>query len=148
MITERTICKLLTTLVVLSAGMLALASCSKMDDLSEMPVKKQAGTTIWEEYETYPSFPGGTQALMNYIKENTHWPEGCEESCVQGRVVVSFVIEKDGSITDAKVVKSLDPAFDKEALRVVSGMPKWCPGKFYGKTVRVRYSIPVPFRII
>ena len=93
-----------------------------------------------------PSFPGGTQALMDYLKENTRWPGG-PERCVQGRVVVSFVVEKDGSIAEAKVVKSLDPAFDAEALRVVSMMPKWIPGKFYGEATRVRYCIPIRFKL-
>ena len=94
-----------------------------------------------------PSFPGGTQALMDYLNENTRWP-GSPESCIQGRVVVSFVVEKDGSIGEPKVVKSLDPAFDAEALRVVSMMPKWIPGKFNGKATRVRYCIPIRFKLL
>jgi len=144
----RTICKVLTTIVVISASMLTLASCSKMDDINEPPMQKQAVTKIWCIHEQMPSFPGGTQALLAYLKENTHWPEECEDSCVQGKVVVSFVIEKDGSITEAKVVRSLEPAFDKEALRIVNGMPKWLPGKYYGNAVRVRYCVPINFRTL
>ena len=111
-------------------------------------VKSQKNSTciIHCNYEQMPSFPGGTQALMDYLKENTRWPGG-PESCVQGRVVVSFVVEKDGSIGEPKVVKSLDPAFDAEALRVVSMMPKWIPGKFYGEATRVKYSLPIIFKL-
>lgn len=112
-------------------------------------VKSQKDSTcvIICDYEQMPSFPGGTQALMDYLKENTRWP-GSPESCIQGRVVVSFVVEKDGSIGEPKVVKSLDPAFDAEALRVVSMMPKWRPGKFNGKATRVRYCIPIRFKLL
>lgn len=111
-------------------------------------VKSQKDSTciIHCNYEQMPSFPGGTQALMDYLKENTRWP-GSPESCVQGRVVVSFVVEKDGSISEPKVVKSLDPAFDAEALRVVSMMPKWIPGKFYGEATRVKYCLPIIFKL-
>ena len=111
-------------------------------------VKNQKDSTciIHCNYEQMPSFPGGTQALMDYLKENTRWP-GSPESCVQGRVVVSFVVEKDGSIGEPKVVKSLDPAFDAEALRVVSMMPKWIPGKFYGEATRVKYCLPIIFKL-
>ena len=108
---------------------------------------KDSTCVIICDYEQMPSFPGGTQALMDYLKENTRWP-GSPESCIQGRVVVSFVVEKDGSIGEPKVVKSLDPAFDAEALRVVSMMPKWIPGKFNGKATRMRYCIPIRFKLL
>ena len=97
--------------------------------------------------EQMPSFPGGQQKLMDYLAENIRYPEELAETCVQGRVIVTFVVEKDGSISDVKVAKSLDPLLDKEAVRVVSGMPKWYPGKQNGVAVRVRYVIPVTFRL-
>lgn len=97
--------------------------------------------------EQMPYFPGGTNALFEYLEENIKYPEDCEEVCVQGRVVITFVVEKDGSISDAKVVKSVYPSLDEEALRVVSGMPKWCPGKQNGRSVRTKYTIPVTFRL-
>lgn len=93
---------------------------------------------------TYPSFPGGQEALLQFLKENVQWPD--TESCVQGRVIVSFVVETDGSLSGIKVVKSLDPLFDKEALRVVKSMPKWIPGTQNGQPVRIKYAIPVIFR--
>lgn len=99
------------------------------------------------DYEQQPSFPGGRQALLDYLKENIHWPLGHEEDCIQGRVFVSFVVEKDGSITEAKVVRSLAPAFDAEALRVVASMPKWMPGRRNGKVVRMKYYIPITFKV-
>lgn len=104
----------------------------------------------WEcfiDYEQSPSFPGGRQALLDYLKENTHWPLGCADECIQGRVVVCFVVEKDGSITEAKVLRSLAPAFEAEALRVVASMPKWMPGRLYGKVVRMKYCIPITFKV-
>ena len=97
--------------------------------------------------EQMPSFPGGDRKLMDYLKENIRYPEALAESCVQGRVICTFVIEKDGSISDVKVVKSVDPLLDEEAVRVVSGMPKWIPGKQNGVTYRVKYVIPVTFRL-
>ena len=97
--------------------------------------------------EQMPYFPGGTKALLAYLEENVKYPDDCEEVCVQGRVVITFVVEKDGSISDAKVVKSVYPSLDEEALRVVSGMPKWCPGKLNGQSVRIKYTIPVNFRL-
>ena len=84
---------------------------------------------------------------MEYLAENTRYPKEFEESCIHGRVIVTLVIEKDGSITNVKVVRSLDPRLDEEAVRIVSSMPKWYPGKQNGVTVRVRYIIPVTFRV-
>lgn len=97
--------------------------------------------------EQMPSFPGGDRKLMEYLSENIRYPKECGEICVQGRVIVSFIVEKDGSISNVKVAKSLDPLLDKEAVRVVSGMPKWIPGRQNGVAVRVRYIIPVTFRL-
>ena len=104
-------------------------------------------TEIFGVVEQMPYFPGGTNALVEYMEENIKYPEDCEEVCIQGRVVITFVVEKDGSISDAKVVRSVYPSLDEEALRVVNGMPKWCPGKQNGQSVRTKYTIPVTFRL-
>ena len=96
--------------------------------------------------EVYPKFPGGPEKLFEFIADNLRWP-GDDDSCIQGRVVVSFIVEKDGSLTDVKVVRSLDPSFDKEAVRIVKSMPKWEPGMWNGKPARVDYSIPIRFRL-
>ena len=95
---------------------------------------------------TMPKYPGGTEKMFEFITDNLRWP-GDDDSCIQGRVVVSFIVEKDGILTDVKVEKSLDPAFDKEAVRVVKSMPKWEPGTWRGKPARVHYCIPIKFRL-
>ncbi len=95
--------------------------------------------------EVYPKFPGGTEKMFEFINENLHWPD--TEADVQGRVVVLFTVEKDGSLSDIKVAKSLDSLFDKEAVRVVKSMPKWKPGMDNGEPIRVRSSVPVTFRL-
>lgn len=100
---------------------------------------------VYDVVEQMPSFLGGNEALMKFIKDNITYPD--PEACVQGRVVVKFIVERDGSISHAQIARSLDPIFDKEALRVVNNMPKWIPGKQNGKTVRVSYNVPVSFRM-
>ena len=94
-----------------------------------------------------PSFPGGQGALMQYLANNIKYPVVAQENGVQGRVVVSFVVERDGSITDVQVVRSVDPSLDREAQRVVRNMPRWIPGKQNGQAVRVKYNVPVAFRL-
>lgn len=101
---------------------------------------------IYEVVEQMPSFPGGQSAMMRYINENLRYPEEAEQSDVVGRAVVSFIVEPDGALSDIEITRSLDPAFDRMALLVVQGMPRWVPGKQDGKPVRVRYNIPVSFR--
>lgn len=102
---------------------------------------------IFEVVESNPSFPGGDEALMKWLSKNLKYPASAQDAGIQGRVVVQFVVNKDGSIVEPKVVRNVDPALDKEAIRVVSAMPKWTPGKQRGKTVRVRYTLPVMFRL-
>ena len=110
------------------------------------PVKEEE-TKVFDVVEQMPSFPGGPSALMQYLYSNIKYPVVAEENGVQGRVVCTFVVEKDGSITDVRVVKSVDPSLDKEAVRVVKSMPKWIPGKQNGSAVRVKYTVPVTFRL-
>ena len=108
---------------------------------------KEEETKVFDVVEQMPSFPGGQSALLQYLSSNIKYPVVAEENGVQGRVIVTFVVEKDGSITDVKVVKSVDPSLDKEAQRVVKSMPKWIPGKQNGAAVRVKYTVPVTFRL-
>ena len=110
------------------------------------PVKEEE-TKVFDVVEQMPSFPGGAGALMQYLSSNIKYPVVAEENGVQGRVVCTFVVEKDGSITDVRVIKSVDPSLDKEAMRVVKSMPKWIPGKQNGSAVRVKYTVPVTFRL-
>ena len=93
---------------------------------------------------SYPQFPGGNSALAKFIEDNLRYPEG--ESCAQGRVVIGFWVERDGSLSDFKVVKSIGEPYDDEALRVAKLMPKWVPARTGGKTTVVRYNIPISFK--
>jgi TonB family protein len=97
--------------------------------------------------EQMPVFRGGQTKLMEYLDKNIKYPKELEQDGVQGRVVVNFVVEKNGSISEVKVIKGLHPLLDKEAARVVSSMPKWMPGKQNGTTVRVKYTLPITFKL-
>ena len=92
-------------------------------------------------------FPGGMQELMKFLQTSIRYPKEAQERGLQGRVIVQFVVNKDGSICDEKVVRSVDPQLDAEALRVVRSMPNWTPGKQRGEAVRVRFTIPVSFKL-
>lgn len=118
---------------------------AKQDIVTEQP--KEEETKVFDVVEQMPQFPGGANALFEYLSKNIKYPVVAEENGVQGRVIVTFVVERDGSITDVKVVKSVDPSLDKEAKRVVSGMPHWIPGKQNGSSVRVKYTVPVTFKL-
>ena len=111
------------------------------------PPKQVEENKVFEVVEQMPQFPGGNAALMEYLRSNTHYPVVAAENGVQGRVSISFVVEKDGSITDVQVARPVDPSLDKEAARVVKSMPKWQPGKQNGSFVRVRYIVPVTFKL-
>ena len=102
---------------------------------------------IYIVVEEDPKFPGGIQALADYLRDNIKYPEACRKDSIQGRVFIRFVVEKDGSISGAKVLKGVHELLDAEAMRVISAMPKWKPGKLSGKTVRVQYAIPVNFSL-
>lgn len=102
---------------------------------------------IFQVVEEMPSFPGGMGELMKYLGSNIKYPPVAQENGIQGRVIIQFVVEKDGSVANPQVVKGVDPSLDKEALRVVKSMPKWNPGKQRGKAVRVKYTVPVTFRL-
>ena len=113
----------------------------------EVPAPAPNTNEVFGVVEQMPAFRGGDAALMKYLAENTHYPEEAKEKGVQGRVVVNFVVEKDGSITDVKVVRGVDPLLDEEAVRVVKTMPKWIPGKQSLVPVRVGYVLPVSFKL-
>lgn len=108
---------------------------------------KEEETKVFDVVEEMPSFPGGQAELMKYLHDNIRYPVVAEENGVQGRVILTFVVERNGSITDIKVVKPVDPSLDKEAIRVVKGMPHWIPGKQNGSSVRVKFTLPVIFRL-
>ena len=97
--------------------------------------------------EQMPEFPGGVQGLMQFLYENIRYPEAAQTAGKEGRVVVQFVVEADGTVSSTKVVRSISEDLDAEALRVVNAMPRWTPGKHKGKAVRVKYTLPVTFRL-
>ena len=111
------------------------------------PPKHEEENKVFDVVEQMPSFPGGMGALMSWLSQNMKYPPIAAENGVQGRVIVQFVVEKDGSITDVHVAKSVDPSLDKEAARVVKAMPHWIPGKQNGSAVRVKYTVPVTFKL-
>ena len=109
--------------------------------------KPEVSNKVFDVVEEMPSFPGGQAALMSFLSSNIKYPVVAQENGVQGRVIVGFVVERDGSITDVKVMRSVDPSLDREAQRVVRAMPRWKPGKQNGSAVRVKYTVPVVFRL-
>ena len=113
-------------------------------EVEEEEVEEQQ---IFQVVEEMPEFPGGMGECMKWLGKNMKYPTISQENGVQGRVIVQFVVNRDGSIVDATVARGVDPYLDKEALRVVGLMPKWKPGKQRGKAVRVKYTLPVMFRL-
>ncbi|MGP1420610.1 MAG: energy transducer TonB [Tannerella sp.] len=109
--------------------------------------EEESSQQIFMVVEEMPEFPGGQAALMSFIAKSIKYPVVAQENGIQGRVTCSFVVNKDGSIVDAEVVRGIDPSLDKEALRVINTMPKWKPGKQRGKPVRVKFTVPINFRL-
>jgi protein TonB len=106
-----------------------------------------SGDEVFTVVENMPQFPGGEQARIKYMTENIKYPESAKKEGLQGTVYISFVVQKDGQIADAKVVRGIGKACDEEALRVVNAMPKWKPGEQGGKTVRVQFNMPIKFTL-
>lgn len=116
----------------------------KISDNRQAPM---TDSKVYEVVEQMPSFKGGDVALMEWLNKNVQYPKVAEENNIQGRVICTFVVERDGSITEVKIVKSVDPSLDREAVRVLESMPRWIPGTQNGETVRVKYTVPVTFRL-
>lgn len=111
------------------------------------PPKNEEENKVFDVVEELPSFPGGQGALMAWLNDNIKYPVVAAENGIQGKVIVQFVVGKNGSISNVKVLRSVDPSLDKEAVRVVSNMPNWTPGKQNGASVNVRFTLPVTFRL-
>lgn len=124
-------------------GKKAIASFTVQNDEPE----KNTDREVFDVVEQMPEYPGGLVELMKYISMNVHYPEAAMKTGTQGRVVVQFIIEEDGTVSDARVVQRVSDELDAEALRVVSAMPKWTPGRQKGQPVRVKYTMPVTFRL-
>lgn len=116
-------------------------------EVSAPQIKSVPDSVIFEVVEVMPNFPGGQQALMQFLAKNIKYPAEAQAKGIQGRVIISFIIKKDGSIDNAKIVRGVDPNLDKEALRVINAMPKWTPGTQRGEAVNVKYTVPVQFSL-
>lgn len=150
-------------IAVLSFGFMANAMAQHFDDEEEVVEKKveekkveekkvevieqSESDEVFEVVDNMPSFPGGQGAMFEYISRNIKYPEIAVANGVQGCVIVTFIVKKDGSLSYVRIVKSVDPALDKEALRLIKSMPKWSPGIKKGKYVNVKFTVPVTFRL-
>lgn len=114
------------------------------DKIQQDTVKEEM---IYDMPEIMPEFPGGADALDEFLKNNIKYPQAAKEKGIQGKVYVQFVVEKDGSVTNVNVRRSAHPLLDAEAVRAVKLMPNWKPGTMRGKKVRVRYTLPVSFML-
>ena len=115
--------------------------------VEEEEEEEESAQQIFTVVEKQPEFPGGMSELMKFLAKSIKYPVIAQENGIQGRVVCSFVVNRDGSIVDIQVMRGVDPSLDKEAVRVIGTMPKWKPGEQRGKPVRVRFILPVQFRL-
>ena len=127
--------------------LLLMAGCCLMTANAQKTVVSQTDQKVFDTVEQMPEYPGGMQAMIEFLQTNMKYPEDAAKQKVEGRVMVQFVVETDGSVTDVHVAKQVFPSLDAEAIRVVQAMPKWTPGKEKGKVVRVKYNLPIVFRM-
>ena len=137
---ELTINRMKKTIIMM---LLSVATLTANKVIAAEPVSPEP--KVYDVVEKMPSFPGGSEALKEYLKKNTMYPN--PDACITGRVVVVFVVDEKGNVGDVKVARSVEPSFDAEAVRVVKAMPRWNPGIEKGKAVKVRYTLPVTFRL-
>jgi protein TonB len=114
---------------------------------AQKTVVSQKNEKVFDVVEQMPEYPGGMQALFEFLSQNIKYPEDAQKQKVEGRVIATFVVETDGSISNIEVVKHAFPSLDAEAVRVLSAMPNWTPGKQSGKVVRVKYTVPLNFNL-
>ena len=142
---------MIVVLLMMTVGNIACAQNVPLiidpDKVDQYLAERKDTINVYDCVEQMPSFPGGTQKLKEFIEENLRYPKELEETCVQGRVIVRFIVERNGKLSNVKVVKSVHPVLDKEALRIVKLMPRWIPGRQNGITVRVKFYIPIIFRL-
>ncbi len=124
-----------------------MAVLSLMTANAQKTVVSQSNQNVFDQVEEMPEFPGGMPALIEFLQTNIKYPEDAIKQDVGGRVMVMFVVETNGSISNVRVARKVFPSLDKEAVRVVKAMPKWKPGKEKGRPVRVNYTLPVVFSV-
>ena len=130
---------------------LIMMSLMAMFGLSTVSAQKtvvaEKNQQVFDVVEQMPEYPGGIQALFEYLQQNVKYPEDAEKQKIEGRVIATFVVETDGSINNVEVIKPAFPSLDAEAVRVLSAMPKWTPGMQSGKVVRVKFTVPINFNL-
>ena len=114
---------------------------------AQKTVISQNDQKVYDVVEQLPEYPGGMMAMMEYLQTNMTYPKDAEKQKVEGRVLVVFIVETDGSVSDVKVARNVFPSLDEEAVRVVKSMPKWTPGMDKGKVVRTKFTLPIMFRL-
>ena len=114
---------------------------------AQKTVVAEKNQQVFDVVEQMPEYPGGLPALLDYLNQNVKYPEDAEKQKIEGRVIATFVVETDGSISNVEVARPVFPSLDAEAVRVLSAMPNWTPGKQSGKLVRVKYTVPINFNL-
>lgn len=114
---------------------------------AQKTVVAEKNQKVFDVVEQMPEYPGGMSALLDFLMQNVKYPEDAEKQKIEGRVIATFIVETDGSVSQVEVVKPVFPSLDAEAVRVLSSMPKWVPGKQSGKVVRVKYTVPISFNL-
>ena len=136
-------------MVMVLVGLLACRTATAQETI--IPYRPGFGPVdegkVYDVVEQMPSFPGGPAAMMEFISRSIVYPVSALKQELQGLVIVSFIVERDGRLSNAKVVKSVAPDLDKEALRIVKKMPRWIPGQQNGRKVKVKYTVPITFRL-
>lgn len=128
--------------------MMAIAACMMtLGAQAQVQKGNTAPQDVFDVVEEMPVFPGGMQGMIKFLSENISYPKDAQEKKISGRVIISFVIDKDGSVGEVQTVKPLYPSLDEEAIRIVKSMPNWTPGKQKGQAVRVKYSLPISFSL-
>jgi len=135
--------------IVMAVSLIAVFACEQKQPVNDKtpvsiaPVTEEAYTFV----EQMPEYIGGESELRNFLINSVKYPDEAKKKGIQGKIFVSFVVAKDGSVTEAKIVRGVDPLLDAEALRVVNAMPKWVPGKQNGKDVPVQFTVPIKFEL-
>lgn len=137
--------KMLKSVILFSLAMLAMPAFAQDNQKGNQVI--QTDDPIIEKPDKMPEFPGGMAECMKFLSKNMKYPKEAQDNGIQGKVVLQFVINCDGSITNIEIVKGVCHPLDKEAIRIIKKMPKWKPGTVNGKPVRVRYTIPIMFRL-
>lgn len=143
--------KALFLLFILSVGQFISCGTNKSilkSDTSYVEAKEETETDkVYQVVEKMPEFPGGKQRLLNWMKENIQYPVEAQKEGIQGRVIITFVINKSGKAVEPLIIQSVDPLLDKEAIRLINSMPKWKAGEEKGEPVRVKFTMPINFRL-